>query len=121
MRRAIITGLLALGASLLTTARASAGVTYYGTYSAYRMQETPAPANAVTIQMHVPSDARVWIEDAATSQTGVDRTFVSPSLAPGSEYTYHIRVRWDEGSKPVERTRAVAVHAGDRITLNIDK
>jgi uncharacterized protein (TIGR03000 family) len=71
--------------------------------------------------MHVPSDARVWIEDAATSQTGADRTFVSPPLTRGSEYTYHVRVQWDEDNKPVERTRAIAVHAGDRINLNIDK
>ena len=94
---------------------------YYYPSTSYIPQDKAVDGNAVTIRVHVPSDARVWIEDVATSQTGADRTFLSPSLTPGSEYTYHIRVRWDEDGKPVERTRAVAVHAGDRVSLNIDK
>jgi uncharacterized protein (TIGR03000 family) len=96
----------------------NAGVTYYGTYSAYRMQETPAPANAVTIQMHVPSDARVWIDGDATSQTGANREFVSPAVAPGQDYVYHIRVQWDANNKTQESTRDVLVHAGERINLD---
>jgi uncharacterized protein (TIGR03000 family) len=71
--------------------------------------------------MHVPSDARVWFDGTATSQSGTDRSFVSPSLDPGREYVYHIRVQWDENGKVVERKRDVTVHPGDRINLTIDK
>ena len=96
----------------------AAGAPYYGTYVAYDPQGQPAQADAVTIQMHVPSDARVWIDGDATSQTGAAREFVSPPLTPGREYTYHVRVQWEENGKAVESTRPVAVHAGDRINLN---
>src|SRR5262249_25615751 len=101
----------------------NAGVSYYDPYTASYPQDQAVDwnVNVVTIRMRVPSDARVWFEGEATSQSGADRTFVSPSLAPGREYVYHIRVQWQENGKSVERNREVTVHAGDRINLNIDK
>ena len=90
-------------------------------YTAFYPQERTVDTNAVTLQMHVPTDARVWIEDEATSTSGTDRSFVSPPLTPGREYVYHVRAQWDENGKTVERKRDVTVHAGDRIDLNIGK
>jgi uncharacterized protein (TIGR03000 family) len=102
-----------------------AGTSYYPyagyTYSAYYPPDPAADVNTATIRMSVPTGARVWFDGAATSQTGADRQFVSPSLTPGREYVYHVRVQWDESGKAVERTRDLTVHAGDRINLNIDK
>jgi uncharacterized protein (TIGR03000 family) len=96
-------------------------VSYYYPSTTYVPQEQAVDANTGTIRMHVPSDARVWIEGTASSQTGADRSFVSPPLTPGREYVYHIRVQWDENGKAVERDREVKMHAGDRISLNIDR
>jgi uncharacterized protein (TIGR03000 family) len=87
-------------------------------YSAFYAPEQSADVHAVKISMHVPNGARVWFDGATTSQTGPERTFVSPSLTPGSEYVYQIRVKWDENGKAVERSRDVTVHAGDLIHLN---
>jgi uncharacterized protein (TIGR03000 family) len=99
----------------------NAGVSYSYAYTAYYPQEQAVDVNAVTIRMHVPGNARVWFEGGATSQSGENRTFVSPSLVPGREYVYHIRVQWDENDKAVEHHREVTVHAGDQINLTIDK
>src|SRR5262249_26645159 len=65
----------------------NAGVSYYDSYTAFYPQDQSVDwnVNVVTIRMRVPSDARVWFEGEATSQSGADRTFVSPSLAPGRE------------------------------------
>jgi uncharacterized protein (TIGR03000 family) len=97
------------------------GASYHDSYGAYYPQDQAADVKAVTIRMHVPSDARVWFEGEATSQSGTDRTFVSPPLAPGREYVYHLRVQWYENGKAVERNRKVRVHAGDRINLTFDR
>jgi uncharacterized protein (TIGR03000 family) len=91
------------------------------TYGAYSAQDQAEDANAATIRMQVPSNASVSIEGQATSQRGMDRTFISPTLAPGREYVYHVRVQWEENGKAVERNRDITVHAGDRISLTIDK
>ena len=99
--------------------------TYSGTYSngytSYYPQEQDVDTNSVTIRMQVPSGARVWLEGKETSQSGAGRMFVSPSLEPGYEYVYHIRVQWNQNGKTVERNREVTVHAGDFISLNMAK
>ena len=99
--------------------------TYSGTYSngytSYYPQDQDMDENAVTVRLQVPSGARVWVEGKETSQGGTDRMFVSPSLEPGYEYVYHIRVQWNQNGKTVERNREVTVHAGDFISLNIAK
>jgi uncharacterized protein (TIGR03000 family) len=69
--------------------------------------------------LHVPGDALVWFDGAATVSRGIDRMFISPSLTPGQEYVYQIRVQWTENGKTVEKTRAVKVHAGDHINLTL--
>jgi uncharacterized protein (TIGR03000 family) len=94
---------------------------YYEPYTAYYPPDQAVEANGATIRMHVPSDARVSFEGEATSQSGADRTFMSPSLTPGRAYVYHIRVQWNENGKAVERNRDVTVHAGDRISLDMDQ
>jgi uncharacterized protein (TIGR03000 family) len=72
----------------------------------------------VAIKLHVPDNARVWIEGDEVSQGGQDREYVSPPITPGRDYVYHIRVQWDENNKTVESTREVPVNAGDRISLS---
>jgi uncharacterized protein (TIGR03000 family) len=99
----------------------NAGAAYYYPTATYYAPDQTDDGNAVTIRMTVPRGAKVWFDGAATSQTGVDRTFVSPSLIPGREYVYHLRVQWHENGKAVERNRKVAVHAGDQINLTINK
>ena len=90
-------------------------------YTAYYPPEQDIDSNAVTLRLQVPSGARVWLEGKETSQSGADRMFVSPSLEPGYEYVYHIRVQWNQNGQTVERNREVTVHAGDAINLNIVK
>jgi uncharacterized protein (TIGR03000 family) len=99
----------------------NAGVSYFSPYTAYYPQIPAVDENALTIRIHVPGNARVWFDGEATSQSGSDRMFVSPSLVPGRAYIYHIRVRWDENSMAVEHNRDVTVHAGDHINLIIDR
>ncbi len=68
--------------------------------------------------MSVPANAEIWFDGAKTKQTGPSREFVSTPLAPDRSYTYHLRVRWTEDGRTIERTRRVPVRAGDRIRLD---
>jgi uncharacterized protein (TIGR03000 family) len=74
--------------------------------------------NAVLINVRVPANAEVWFDGTKTSRTGGVRSFVTPPLEPGREYSYEIRVRWIEEGRPVERVRKINFRAGERHTLN---
>lgn len=91
----------------------SATVSLY--YSPSTATEKPAPAY---IAVRVTANAEIWFDSEKTSQTGSDRLFVTPSVPLDQEYTYKVRVVWTQDGRKVERTRSVAVRAGDRATLD---
>lgn len=73
----------------------------------------PDGPDVARIDVRVPTDAEVWIEGAATTQTGPERHFVSPPLLRGRRYAYQLRARWTEDGQPVEQTEDLVVRAGD--------
>ena len=95
------------------------GPAYQGTDSYYT--SSPVSDQTVTINISLPSSGKIWFNDAPTTQTGPDRSFVSPTITPGKDYVYTIRASWTEGGRKVERTKNIAVHAGDRINLDLTK
>jgi uncharacterized protein (TIGR03000 family) len=73
---------------------------------------------AAVIDVKMPCYGDLWVDDVPTEQLGTDRLFRSPPLAKGAEYLYVLRARWlDGGGKPVEQTREVRVHSGDRLLV----
>jgi uncharacterized protein (TIGR03000 family) len=88
-------------------------------YSAPTANAAAIPDNAALIDVRVPANAEVFIDDQKTKQSGPMREFVTPSLNPGQEYSYDIRARWMENGQEVVRDRKVTFHAGDRLALNM--
>jgi uncharacterized protein (TIGR03000 family) len=76
-------------------------------------------ANTATIQVTVPADAKVFVDGSVTTQTGAQRKFESPQLAPGFDYSYDLKVVWhDRDGTEVTQTRRVAVRANATINVN---
>jgi uncharacterized protein (TIGR03000 family) len=73
---------------------------------------------ACRLEVHVPEGAEVWIDDMQSKQTGPVREFVSPSLAPGMLYAYHVRARWTRDGRPTEQAQAVEVSSGSRARVD---
>jgi uncharacterized protein (TIGR03000 family) len=71
-----------------------------------------------TIDLQVPAGAKVYFNGAATKQTGTSRTFVTGHLTPGVQYSYTVRVQWDDGGQVMERNRDISFMAGDQIRLD---
>jgi uncharacterized protein (TIGR03000 family) len=92
---------------------------------AYSAPVQPAPVGPTTdpstavITLNVPDGAYVYVQGQQTRQSGTQREFVSPPLAPGKNYTYDVKVQWTENDKPAEQTFKVAVRAGDRKSVNV--
>jgi uncharacterized protein (TIGR03000 family) len=71
------------------------------------------------VTVHVPADARLWVDGKPTKQSGPVREFVTPAvLRPGQTYQYTFRAEWTEGGRTVTRERPVAVRATG--TVNVD-
>jgi uncharacterized protein (TIGR03000 family) len=72
-------------------------------------------SNEVTLMIHTPSEATVWINGNKTTQTGANREFVSTGLAQGRSYTFDIRAEWkDSNGQLLEHERRIPVQAGER-------
>lgn len=77
--------------------------------------QSEAPA---TLIVHVPSGARLTIDDQPTNLTSERRTFVSPPLQPGSDYAYTLRAELPRDGQTV--TRRVIVRAGEQTEVRLE-
>ena len=73
----------------------------------------PAPA---TIIVSLPAEAKLTIDDAATTSTGAVRTFVSPNLDNGRDYHYDLKAEVDGKTL----TKRITVRAGEETRVEID-
>jgi uncharacterized protein (TIGR03000 family) len=79
----------------------------------------PLPVADITLVIHTPADAAVWINGIKTNQTGPAREFVSSGLDAGRTYTFDLRAQWTTADgKPKDLNRKVHVLAGERSTID---
>jgi uncharacterized protein (TIGR03000 family) len=74
----------------------------------------PASASlngSAQIDLELPrADARVWVDgNQMTEGSGTRRSFVSPALEPGYNYSYHVTASWTENGQEVRAERTVRV------------
>ena len=76
--------------------------------------QTPAVTSApVRLEVILPDpQAKLWIQDQPTSETGTDRVFQSPPMNLGTQYAYNLRASWTEDGHPVAVERRVNVTPG---------
>ena len=85
----------------------------------YALVAPVAPATpGTTIDLQVPAGAKVYFNGTATKQIGASRTFITGPLTPGVQYSYTVRVQWDDGGQVMERNRDISFMAGDQIRLD---
>ncbi len=76
--------------------------------------ETPAAnPKLIFLEVRIPANAQLWIDNQETKMRGTNRMFVSPPVAQGKDYTYELKAQWnDVNGGLVTRTRNVTVRAG---------
>jgi uncharacterized protein (TIGR03000 family) len=106
---------------------AASGVAPAGYVSYYPPAYATGPAAATApdtnellawVEVTVPAGAELWFDGQRTTKTGERRVFRTPPLEKGHNYYYDVKARWTEGGKPVEKTRQVSVHAGERVAVD---
>lgn len=71
-----------------------------------------ARLNSATLNVHVPADAKVFVNGLATKSTGADRHYVSNGLRYGYSYSYEIRAELVRDGRTVSQTKTVKLGAG---------
>jgi uncharacterized protein (TIGR03000 family) len=83
---------------------------------AYVLGEVAAPA---TIVVNLPADAKLLIDDNATTSTTDRRVFVSPDLKPGKEYHYTLKAEVVRDGKAVTMEEKIIVKAGEETKVSL--
>lgn len=83
-----------------------------------RRDESLAPAPA-TILVQLPAEAKLLIDNEATTSTGSSRVFQSPALNPGKEYHYTLTAEIVRNGKPVKAEQVVTVRAGQTTPVTL--
>jgi uncharacterized protein (TIGR03000 family) len=76
-----------------------------------------APA---TIVVSLPADARLMIDDNPTSSTSAIRTFATPALQTGKEFSYTLKGQIVRDGRTITATKEVAVRGGAETRVTLD-
>jgi uncharacterized protein (TIGR03000 family) len=76
-----------------------------------------APARIV---VNLPANAKLTVDDQATTSQSDQRTLISPSLKPGEEYHYTLKAEIQRDGKPMSETKRVVVQAGREVNVRFD-
>jgi len=79
-------------------------------------EDEVSKAAPATIIVSLPTEAKLSIDDAATTSTGAVRTFVSPVLENGREFHYDLKAEVNGKSL----TKRITVRAGEETRVEID-
>jgi uncharacterized protein (TIGR03000 family) len=66
----------------------------------------------VLLSVHVPAEAKVFVNDLATRSTGNDRRYLSRGLTSNREYTYTVRAEIERDGKLLTETKVIKVQGG---------
>jgi len=86
--------------------------------------ELPAPAAALAtpapleVEVRVPrADARLFIDGAEATGSGVVRKFATPPLATTAAHTYELRAEWAVDGLTTTHAKAVTGRAGEKVVV----
>jgi uncharacterized protein (TIGR03000 family) len=77
-------------------------------------------ASQVMLEVRVPNpDAEITIGGEPTTQKGMIRRYLSPTITPGRTYTYEIDGKWMENGRQIMKIKNLQVQAGQRIGIDL--
>lgn len=79
-----------------------------------------SPANSAVLNLKLPRDAKVYINDRLTKTPGSDRSYVSKRLKNGKGYEYRVKAVLNREGNEIVRTRTVKLVPGMRKKVAFD-
>src|SRR5262249_58388205 len=79
----------------------------------------PAASNVAYLNINVPEDAKVYLQDQLMTLTGAQRRFVTPEIQAGNQHLYTVRVEVIRDGKTLSKTTQATVAAGQEIAVSV--
>ena len=76
-----------------------------------------SPTSA-SLQVSLPSDARLVVGDFDTQSAGSVRQFESPALVEGKTYAYELRAELNRDGRTITETKTIVIQPGQ--TVHVD-
>jgi len=90
----------------------------------YMKNQLPQPGSAAssraTVIVKLPTDAKLFAEGRPLTLTSAERSFVTPELPNGREYSYTFRVEYERGGRKLSETQKINVQAGKTANLEFN-
>lgn len=83
-----------------------------------REQEIALNPQRARVTVKLPSDARLWVENVLCPLTSGERTFNTPTLQPGRQYFYTLKVEVNRNGRALSENRRVYLSGGQQITVD---
>jgi uncharacterized protein (TIGR03000 family) len=71
--------------------------------------------------VNLPADARLFVNDQPTKSTTARRILQSPSLEPGSAYSYLLRAEIQREGRKYQQVKKVGVRAGQEAAVTFSE
>jgi uncharacterized protein (TIGR03000 family) len=81
-------------------------------------QPPAADSTSGLLAVTVPADAKIFVNDHATTSTGTSRQYVSRAMQPGASYTYRVRAEFVRDGRSVTQEQTVQLVAGQTRALD---
>jgi uncharacterized protein (TIGR03000 family) len=80
---------------------------------------TPPVTGSARFTVRLPADAKLWVENFQSKQTGPVRVYHTPAnLQTGKAYEYTFRAQWQENGQTVTRDRTARFGVGSELTVD---
>lgn len=76
------------------------------------------PPGVAWVEVKIPAEAELFLNDVPTQAEGSYRVFVTPQLTPNGPSHYELRARWLIQGHELTRTESIDVRQGSTTTVN---
>ncbi len=79
----------------------------------------PTNAGVAYLNVNVPADAKVYLQDQLMTVGGTERRFVTPQMENGVQHVYTVKVEVVRNGQTIAKTAQAAVAAGQEVAVSV--
>ncbi|MFI5457070.1 MAG: TIGR03000 domain-containing protein [Isosphaerales bacterium] len=79
----------------------------------------PAASSVAYLNINVPEDAKVYLQDQLMTLGGTQRRFVTPEIQAGNQHLYTVKVEVVRNGQTLSKTTQAAVTAGQEVAVSV--